>query len=268
MLIWLSVVVYLAAPGGDAPESTSRAIRVFDTLQQEYWAKDTSQMWRSSMWWQSANILETVANLAIRVPSTRPEIESVIERVFNVTSNDTVGRCNRGVNLTFSGYFDDELWWGHGWLRAHVLTARPAYLNRSEAIFDDVRRRAWRDTSCGGGVCWQASRTENDMKSCYKNAITSTLFVSLAAQLGSLFFARCASGSTLLAVDGADCARAESYAAWANKSLSWFVRSGTPKHFPPDVEHPSPTHSSRSLDSPYSVPGASSHDKTVDSPPP
>ena len=86
----------------------------------------------------------------------------------HLRSNSTVGRCNIGVDRTFSGYFDDEEWWGLAWLKAYDLTQNATYLRRSQAVFDDLATRSWSDTSCGGGVCWQASKDPKDMFNCYK----------------------------------------------------------------------------------------------------
>ena len=110
-------------------------------------------------------------------------ITELLPVVFAATSNATRGRCDKGVDLTFSGYIDDELWWGIAWLRAFQLTANRSYLGRSVEIFDDATDRAWLNESCGGGVCWQLSKDENDMHKCYKNAITNELFLALAGGL-------------------------------------------------------------------------------------
>ena len=214
-----------------AHDFAQHAVATFSELQDEFWDSKVG-LWRSSMWWQSANTVEAISNLAMLQQSTGPVVAKVLERVFLATSNDTVARCDKGVALTFSGYFDDELWWGLAWLRAHHLTKDARYLNRSRAIFDDIATRSWSEASCGGGTCWQASRDPADMRGCYKNAITNELFLSHAAQLASLYHSRCsaAAASHRRIIDRSeptyDCENAEWAVEWAERALSWFRGSG------------------------------------------
>ena len=169
------------------------------------------------MWWQEANTLEAISNYAMLVPTEKPHIEAVIEAVYNATRNDTMARCDQGVNLTFSGFFDDEAWWGLGWLRAHTLTNQERYLMRAHAVFADLVNRSWNEESCGGGCCWQARGIDGDASDfahCYKNAITNELFISLGAQLSATYAHRREQTSAAWAQ------------RWAQKGLSWFVASG------------------------------------------
>lgn len=204
-----------------------RASATFDELQSSFW-NETVGLWRSSMWWQSANTVEVLANLGKYVPSTEPSVAHVLAVVFNSTSNETIARCDGRVDLTYSGYFDDELWWGIGWLRAHALTGEFKYLNRSRHIFEDVAQRAWYNGSCHGGVCWQATADPGDMGRCYKNAITNELFLSLGASLSSTYARRCQDARARSGSDAAaaDCAAATHTATWAQAELDWFLRSG------------------------------------------
>ena len=141
------------------------AISTFEELQSRFWDSSASK-WRASMWWQSANTVEALCNLALAVPSMTAPVVASVEAVFDATTNPTIGWCDMGVALTFSGYFDDEAWWGLAWLRAHTLTGEDKYLLRSRAIFDDLVQRSWSDASCGGGCCWQASRDPGRTRGC------------------------------------------------------------------------------------------------------
>lgn len=239
-----TVLVALLLPCGHASSDYRQQAReTFDALQSHFFDHNAGE-WRSSMWWQAANTVEAISNLGLLEPSSRAQIEATIALVYNATANATIARCDKGVNLTFSGYFDDELWWGHAWLRAFELTHQEHYLNRSVAIFDDLVERSWSNESCGGGCCWQASRNSDDMAGCYKNAITNELFVSLGARLSSLFEARCTSlsshhghkreiGGSGMRDKLADaeeqrlvCAAARHHHAWATHGLVWFLSSG------------------------------------------
>jgi len=138
----------------------------------------------------------------------------VLEIVFNATANSTVGRRNIGVDRTFSGYFDDEAWWGIAWLKAYQVTSEKAYLNRSRAVFDDLVNRSWSEASCGGGFCWQASSNPDDMNACYKNSITNELSITLAAQL-ALVYKELGMQEAFKYTSG-----------WADRAITWFINSG------------------------------------------
>eukprot|EP00746_Dinoflagellata_sp_MGD_P018579 gnl/MRDRNA2_/MRDRNA2_143077_c0_seq1.p1 gnl/MRDRNA2_/MRDRNA2_143077_c0~~gnl/MRDRNA2_/MRDRNA2_143077_c0_seq1.p1 ORF type:complete len:453 (-),score=74.12 gnl/MRDRNA2_/MRDRNA2_143077_c0_seq1:18-1376(-) len=205
----------------------SHARETFAQLQHRYWDHGIGR-WNSSMWWQAANTVEIISNLGMQQPQSHHGVSSILAVVFNATSNNAKGRCDKGVDLTFSGYFDDEAWWGHAWLRAHLLTLEEKYLNRARAVFDDLVNRSWSNASCGGGFCWQASPNPADMKACYKNAITNELFLSLAAQLALVYKQRCQDqGSSNRAHEGrADCSSLQHVEAWADLELDWLMRSG------------------------------------------
>lgn len=163
--------------------------------------------WTASYWWQNANTLEALANLVLELPPTSSDLDELVSQmlpvfdvVFNATSNLTVGNANIGVNLTLSGYFDDTLWWGLGWLKAYKAVGDERYLERAEIIFNDIAVRAWDTNSCLGGVAWAFNNR-------YKNAITNELFLSLAAELA-------------LTTGNA------SYVRWARAEWDWLESSG------------------------------------------
>ena len=208
----------------------SRASLAFGELQYQFW-NESAGMWRSSMWWQAANTVEVIANLGLASAGEKDVVLHVLDRVFNATANDTIARCDDRVDLTFSGYFDDELWWGLGWLRAYELTKDAKFLNRSRAIFDDIVNRSWTNESCGGGACWQASSDPADMRHCYKNAITNELFFSLGVRLSAVYARRCRSAETeredkVTEATARDCDAAAYTGSWAQAELDWFVSSG------------------------------------------
>ena len=199
---------------GSTPTFSSMALQAFDEMQTRYWSS-TQGIWQSSMWWQLANTVETVCNIGLQQKSTQAQVEPLLASVFAYTANATKGRTDIGVNLTFSGYFDDEEWWGLAWHRAYELTKNETYLNRSRAIFDDLVHRSWSNASCGGGVCWQASPDPANMKSCYKNAITNELFLSHAAALALTYKEL-----------GRDADYNYSLHGWALRETAWLLRSG------------------------------------------
>jgi predicted alpha-1,6-mannanase (GH76 family) len=70
---------------------------------------------------------------------------------------------------------DDSEWWGLTWVGAYDLTGEQKYLDMAVKIGDYVQGY-WDESTCGGGVWWDAERT-------YKNAVTNGLYVRLTAEL-------------------------------------------------------------------------------------
>jgi predicted alpha-1,6-mannanase (GH76 family) len=125
-----------------------------------------------------------------------------IGRTFAAMNESVLNETN--VNALLSGYFDDEEWWGLGWLRAFVVFKEERFLRRAAAVHADIARRAWRNSSCGGGVCWQNNN-------CYKGAITNSLFMTLSAGL---------------ALHSADGQAKLYYQQWAVRSWEWIDGAG------------------------------------------
>jgi hypothetical protein len=107
-----------------------------------------------------------------------------------------------GVNPEdwLDGFYDDDLWWALGWIRAFDVTGKTEYLTLAEGIFKAVTK-AW-PTNCGGGGIWWSWKKD------YANAIANELFLSTAAHLANR------------AQDKAF------YVDWAQKELKWFLGSG------------------------------------------
>ncbi|MGB0051557.1 MAG: glycoside hydrolase family 76 protein, partial [Terracidiphilus sp.] len=86
-------------------------------------------------------------------------------------------------------------------IQAYDVTGNSNYLSMAETIFTAMTS-GW-DSTCGGGIWWNTSRT-------YKNAIPNELFLSIAAKL-----AKRATGAT-----------SATYLSWAQKEWTWFKGSG------------------------------------------
>ncbi len=109
----------------------------------------------------------------------------------------------KGDNFLNDGGYDDQLWWGHAWLRAYELTGDSAYLDMVKIIFADALN-GWEPAVCGGGMWWQKTAV-------YKNAITNELFLLLAASLHNHVAGDSGPGS---------------YIDWAHEAWQWFSDSG------------------------------------------
>ena len=81
-----------AVAGGPSPRNfTHYATQALTELQSRFW---NGAGWNDSMWWQEANTLETLSNLAMAEPQVLPAHKAACEAIFNATSNATVGRCD------------------------------------------------------------------------------------------------------------------------------------------------------------------------------
>jgi predicted alpha-1,6-mannanase (GH76 family) len=196
------------------------------TLQQ--WYNQSSGLWDTTGWWNSANCLTVLADFA----AIDSYAASVGDRVFPNTLGQAqkynlqlqkvmVGSSIRsyygaqwpyfppGMNRPapvmpvgfLNGYYDDEGWWALGWIRVYDVTGGRQYLQTAINIFDDMTG-GWNSSRCGGGIWWDKAHT-------YENAIANELFISVAAHLANR-----ATGNSAF------------YRNWALKSWAWFQQSG------------------------------------------
>jgi hypothetical protein len=253
-------------------DPTRRAEFALSALQ--IWYNVGTGLWDTTGWWNSANVMTTVANLAIvdadnaqlkdlatrvfmntflRAPAQNPqpgiEDDDVAKRstfnethtVLNSTGKESGYRKTLNANFEpittmplkwgknkgeyvdvktlpiyqsdkdittaatnpsdwLDGFYDDDLWWALGWIRAYDVTQNAEYLTLAEGIFEAVTK-SW-PTSCGNGGIWWSWEEE------YANAIANELFFSTAAHLANR------------AQDKAY------YIDWAEKELNWFLGTG------------------------------------------
>ena len=153
--------------------------------------------WSGALWWQQANVLETVIDYSSRTKT-------------NTYTDDIATTFNANKSTSFiNSYYDDEGWWALAWMKAYDLTNMISYLSMAKAIFNDMTG-GW-DSICGGGIWWSKHKT-------YKNAIANELFLEVAARLHQR-----TSGDT---VGGESGPWHTSYINWANKEWQWFKNSG------------------------------------------
>ncbi|KAF1359701.1 putative glycosyl hydrolase [Lizonia empirigonia] len=204
------------------PDPTKRAEFALSTLQ--IWYNAGTGLWDTAGWWNSANVMTMIANLAKSDPNNA-QLQNLATRVFANTllqapaknpqpGVETDAQRKRNIGPTtqatlvtapnpedwLDGFYDDDLWWALAWIGAYDVTQNIQYLQLAEGIFGRVTK-AW-PTRCGnGGIFWS-------WKKDYMNAIANELFLSTAAHLAN---------------------RAENkdtYIEWAELTLKWFLNSG------------------------------------------
>jgi predicted alpha-1,6-mannanase (GH76 family) len=152
------------------------------------WYDPASGLWQGTGWWNSASALTAV----IRYTTLTGDAShaGVIATTFAAAQRQHAGFVN--------DFYDDNAWWALAWVAAFDLTRDGRYLDAACAIF--ARNIAGWDDACGGGLRWNTG-------SSYKNAITTELFLTLAA----LLHQRLPAGG---------------YLAWALRAWEWFGASG------------------------------------------
>ncbi|KAJ5204302.1 uncharacterized protein N7498_005181 [Penicillium cinerascens] len=215
-LLACSLTTFVFSGATVADDARSRAQDALNTLQG--WYNNGTGLWDTCGWWNGANAMTAIADLALVDPSVMdtatyvfnntlikapaqnphpgPEIKSKSARDLNM-------RVNSAVNASewVDSAYDDDAWWALAWIAAYDVTEDNQYLQLAEGIFDDLTK-AWGTRCSGGGIPWNPSNT-------YVNAITNELFLSTAAHLANRVYSR-----------------KQYYVDWAQKEWNWFVAQG------------------------------------------
>jgi predicted alpha-1,6-mannanase (GH76 family) len=182
-----------------APSGHSKAEVAFNTLQT--WYNTTSGLWDTTGWWNSANCLTAIGDLAAIDTSVSSTVQGVFSNTFTqaqkynlqmlkvVTADYNVvsyyGSSFPSAMAVpeaynpkgfLNGYYDDEGWWALGWIQAYDVTKNTQYLQAAMDIFTDMKNGS--TTPCGGGIWW-------DKKHTYVNAIANELYLSVGAHLAN-----------------------------------------------------------------------------------
>ncbi|KAL4919638.1 glycoside hydrolase [Aspergillus aurantiobrunneus] len=205
----------------------SRAVTAANTLQS--WYNTATGIWDTCGWWNGANCMTTLANLAALDldVSVNGIAKGVFQNTFAVATNSNPypergteaaytsknGKAydqqqgNNGVptgaanaSLWLDGSYDDDAWWGLAWVAAYDVTGQSDYLDLAEGLFYHLSN-AWPSKCGNGGI-------DSDSTHVYVGAIANELFLALAAQLANR-----ASDSAY-------------YLEWAQRQWTWFRDSG------------------------------------------
>jgi predicted alpha-1,6-mannanase (GH76 family) len=132
------------------------------------WYNQSSGMW-NNQWWQSANAMAMIGDLA----TVDPTYKDTAEKIF---ATSLINAANGGGSTNFDGFFYDDMgWWAVAWIRAYDLTGNATYLQTAEAIFQNML--TGQNTPCGG-IWWSKARAN-------LATISNTLYLSIAAKLAN-----------------------------------------------------------------------------------
>jgi predicted alpha-1,6-mannanase (GH76 family) len=202
----------------------SNAETAFKVLQD--WYNTNTGIWNTTDWWNSANCLTVIGDLAAVDSSVKDQVSAVYANSIVAAPNYNLGLgvskiVTEDYNIQtvyttypteldsrqgnpkgfLNGYYDDEGWWALAWIQAYDVTGTTGYLNTAIDIFTDMKNGS--TTPCHGGIWW-------DKKKTYVNAIANELYLSVAAHLANRvpFYSKA------------------SYLSIAEAQWSWFQASG------------------------------------------
>jgi predicted alpha-1,6-mannanase (GH76 family) len=176
---------------------TGNAEAAFQVLQA--WYNTNTGIWNTTGWWNSANCLTVIGDLAAVDPSVKAQVSAVYANTivaaanlnlgvskfvlpdYNIETlytNPKPGIVSRQANPKgfLNGFYDDEGWWALGWIQAYDVTGTAEYLDEAIDIFMDMKNGS--TTPCHGGIWWDKAET-------YVNAIANELYLSVAAHLAN-----------------------------------------------------------------------------------
>lgn len=229
----LTTFLFSGTTVADADHARARAQDALHVLQE--WYNNSTGLWDTCGWWNGANIMTAIADLALVDPSVTDTASYVFNNTLimappqnphpgpEIKSNnarDLTVRANRAVNASewLDSAYDDDGWWALAWIAAYDVTEDNQYLQLAEGIFHGLvcmnlffhrililitsQTKAWGTRCGGGGIPWNPTST-------YVNAITNELFLSTAAHLANRV-----------------PLKRDYYVEWAQKEWNWFAAQG------------------------------------------
>ncbi|KAJ9629457.1 hypothetical protein H2203_001831 [Taxawa tesnikishii (nom. ined.)] len=183
-----------AASAGDYSSHATQAADVMN----KNWYNESTGLWEN-MWWNSANVLTVLGDLAL----VNQQYADAAEKIFNNTLQKAPGKA-AGAKGFLNAFYDDEGWWALAFIKGYDFTKDPRYLSQAETIFDDMTT-GWNAT-CGGHWWNKPGDAQNPQAN---TAIGNSLFLSAAASLANRV-----------------PSKKSEYLGWAQKEWEWFSGSG------------------------------------------
>lgn len=234
-LLASTLIPLLLAGGTAAQDARSRAQTALTVLQD--WYNPSTGLWNTCGWWNGANVMTAIADLAAVDPSTMDIATYVFNNTLiqapavnphpgpeiktNSKRHEMSARASSPVNASqwLDSAYDDDGWWALAWIAAYDVTEDNIYLELAEGIFQalvsqpciihrvsfthtNLQTAAWGTRCGGGGIPWNPTDD-------YVNAITNELFLSVAAHLANRV-----------------PSKRQEYIRWAQREWDWFAAQG------------------------------------------
>ena len=177
---------------------TANAETAFQVLQT--WYNTSTGIWDTTGWWNGANCLTVIGDLAALDSSVKSQVTAVYANSITAAASYNLGLIQTKIVLPdyniltlatylpqdsvnpkgfLNGFYDDEGWWALGWIQAFDVTGTADYLNTAIDIFNDMKNGSTTPcTKSGSGIWWDKAET-------YVNAIANELYLSVAAHLAN-----------------------------------------------------------------------------------
>jgi predicted alpha-1,6-mannanase (GH76 family) len=147
------------------------------------------------MWWQSGNIVETIAKFGSQDADFRQTAIDIVSNTYDKSRNQ------KGYTDWKNDFYDDEGWWAMGWIASYDLTGDTKYLDTAKDLFEDMTG-GW-STPCKGGIWW--NKPKESIAS-----ISNELFLAVGASLANR----------------ASAEEKANYQNWAQMEWDWIWTSG------------------------------------------
>lgn len=150
LLRWVArfpFLVGLTIPGfAVAEDAKSRAQVALNALQN--WYNATSGLWDTCGWWNGANCMTAIADLAVVEPSVSETAIYVFENTlhmapaYNPEPGPEVQAQSRYQSANASEWldsaYDDDAWWALAWIAAYDVTNDDTYLGLAQGLFSSL----------------------------------------------------------------------------------------------------------------------------------
>ena len=162
----LTVLLSIAIPfpnvlAASRSDYINNALAGINTLNSQWY--DTSDGLWQDMWWNSANMITTLADFVTLDPD---QYLSQLNSYFETT---LVAAPASNGGTFINDYYDDEGWWAMAWIKLYDLTQNSTYLEAAQDIFSDMVKG---DGATCGGHWWSK---DNDANTAICNGLTSPL---------------------------------------------------------------------------------------------
>ncbi|KAK4549938.1 hypothetical protein LTR36_005239 [Oleoguttula mirabilis] len=171
----LSALLYVPSPTRALPllprtishaSYVSNAVSAVGSLNNKWFSQSNGQ-W-DNLWWNSANIVTTIADLAHVNTGYMETASGIFENVFFAAQ-----ASNNGSWL--NDFYDDEQWWALAWIKVYDLTNNGTYLLAAQSIFEDLKGGT--GATCGG-QWWDKDHNAT-------NTINNELYLAVGASLAN-----------------------------------------------------------------------------------
>lgn len=130
-----------------AQDAKSRAQVALHALQN--WYNATSGLWDTCGWWNGANCMTAIADLAAIYPSVLDTATYVFDNTFRMAAaynpqpgleKQAQSRYQGAANASewLDSAYDDDAWWALAWIAAYDVTNDDTYLGLAQGIFSSL----------------------------------------------------------------------------------------------------------------------------------